>query len=89
MLTNTARLERICEKKLQAGATLDDVIAYLHTQGTSILESIKVVRQVGHMSLGDAKQLVSCHTAWRSTVEANEALHEEAETAVRMEDKRT
>ena len=82
MFTDTTHLEKVCEQKLQAGVPLDDVIAYLHAQGVSILDAIKVVRKAGGMSLGDAKQVVSCHAAWRSIVKANAALHDESEAAV-------
>jgi len=81
MFTDTTRLENACKAKLQAGTTIDEVIAYLHDQGLSILDTIKVIRQVGRMSLGDAKQIVSNHTVWQHTVKANEALHDEAEAA--------
>ena len=65
MFTDTTHLEKVCEPKLQAGVTLDDAIAYLHGQGVSILDAIKVVRNAGGMPLGDAKQVVSRHAAWR------------------------
>ena len=81
MVTDTTRLEKVCEKKLRAGGALDDVIEYLHAQGVSILDAIKVVRNASGMSLGDAKQAVSCHAAWQSMVKANEALHDESEAA--------
>ena len=68
MFTDTTHLEKVCEHKLQAGVTLDEVIAYLSGQDISILDAIKVVRKAGGMSLGDAKQVVSCHAAWRSVV---------------------
>jgi ribosomal protein L7/L12 len=82
MFTDTTHLEKVCEQKLQAGVTLDDVIEYLHVQGISILDAIKVVRNAGGMPLGDAKQVVSCHAAWQNIVKANEALHDESEAAV-------
>ena len=82
MFTDTTHLEKVCEHKLQAGVTLDEVIAYLSAQDVSILDAIKIVRNVGGVPLGDAKQLVSCHAAWRSMVQANEALHDESEAAV-------
>ena len=82
MLTDTTQLEKVCEQKLQAGVALDDVIAYLHVQGISILDAIKVVRHASSMSLGDAKQVVSCHAVWQSVVKANEALHDASEAAV-------
>jgi ribosomal protein L7/L12 len=83
MFTNAAHLEKVCENKLQSGATLDDVIVYLHTQGVSILDAIKVIRNAGHMPLGEAKRMVSSHTLWRSIVEANKTLHDEIEAAAR------
>jgi len=81
MFTDTTRLENACQAKRQAGTTIDEVIVDLHGQGLSILDTIKVIRQVGRLSLGDAKQIVSNHTVWQQTVKANEALHDEAETA--------
>jgi hypothetical protein len=41
------------------------------------------------MLLGDAKQLVSGHIAWRNMVQANEALYEETEAAFQTEGERT
>jgi hypothetical protein len=89
MITDTAHLEKVCEKKLRTGGTLDDVIEYLHVQGVSILDAIKVVRNASGMSLGDAKQAVSCHAAWQTIAKANEALHDESEAASREEKQRT
>ena len=82
MFTDTTHIEKVCKQKLLAGVSLDDVIAYLHIQGISILDAIKVVRNASGMSLGDAKQVVSCHAAWRSIAKANEVLHDESEAAV-------
>ena len=82
MFTDTTQLEKMCAHKLQAGVTLDEIIAYLSGQNVSILDAIKIVRNVGGVSLGDAKQMVSCHAAWRSIVKANEMLHDESEAAV-------
>ena len=82
MFTDTTYLENVCAQKLQAGVILDEVIAYLSGQDISILNAIKIVRNAGKMPLGDAKQAVSCHAAWRSIVQANEALHDESEAAV-------
>ena len=67
MFTDTTRLENACQAKLQAGTTIDEVIVYLHDQGLSILDTIKVIRQVERMSLGDAKQIVSNHTVWQQS----------------------
>ncbi len=82
MFTDTTHLENVCAHKLQAGITLDEVIAYLSGQDISILDAIKIVRNVCGMPLGDAKQVVSCHATWRSIVKANEALHDESEAAI-------
>jgi hypothetical protein len=81
MFTDTKRLENECASKLQAGATLDEVITYLHAQDISILDAIKIIRYVGCLSLGDAKRIVSCHSVWQPIVQSNQALHDEAEAA--------
>lgn len=81
MFTDTTHLETVCAHTLQAGGTLDKVIAYLSRQDLSILDATKIIRSAGEMPLGDAKQMVSAHPAWRSIVKANEDLHEASEAA--------
>jgi ribosomal protein L7/L12 len=47
----------------------------LRNRGAFQIESIKAVRQLGGVSLGEAKKIVHFSQAWEDTREASEALH--------------
>ena len=49
---------------LARGATLDGALAILRDRKASILDSIKCVREVKAVSLGEAKQLVAGSPVW-------------------------
>jgi ribosomal protein L7/L12 len=69
-------IEKMCRDAIGRGASLDEVVQILHSRGASILASIKAIRAVYSISLGEAKQVVSRHPAWRAVVRANEPLHD-------------
>jgi ribosomal protein L7/L12 len=50
----------------------------LRNRGAFQVESIKAVRQLAGVSLGEAKNIVHFSQAWEDTREASEALHETA-----------
>jgi hypothetical protein len=54
-----------------------DIVAYLHEQGVSIIESMKVVRVVFDLSLAQSKELVVSHPDWEILVRNSEPLHED------------
>lgn len=62
---------------IEQGMSLSDVILYLKREGLSITESIKMVRILYKLPLGEAKQVVSNHRVWETTLRNNEPLHEE------------
>jgi ribosomal protein L7/L12 len=72
-----------CQEKVGRGVSISDVIAYLHHQGLDILDSIKIVRQVFGMPLGESKQLVVGHSVWAGEAQKADALHQEIEEALR------
>jgi hypothetical protein len=64
MFTDTTRLEKVCEQKLQAGVSLDDVIEYLHVQGVSILDAMYLApsgRTLFISDVPDASPTASSH----------------------------
>ena len=73
-------------KDLETGVSIEIVIANLASQGGTILEAIKIVREAASVSLGHAKMLVSSHDAWKSVVEKNRPLHDAAEAASQLTD---
>lgn len=57
--------------------------AELKRRGLTITETIKAVREVAHLSLGQAKELVTSSAAWRQTAERAKPLHDEALAALK------
>lgn len=51
-------------QKMREGLSQDAMITDLRDRGFSILDTIKVVRRVCNVSLGEAKEVVARHTAW-------------------------
>ncbi len=52
------------ERRMGEGLGQDAMITDLRNQGFSILDTIKVVRSVCDVSLGEAKEVVARHAAW-------------------------
>jgi len=72
------RFEQLVEdsqKQMAQGASSDEVIASLHAQGASIIESIKVVRILYHVHLRDAKRMVTAHPVWADLVQRWDPIH--------------
>jgi len=48
--------------------TAEQVVLWLHKNGFSMLESVKILRKLKCLSLGEAKAIVGNHSAWRDAV---------------------
>lgn len=53
------------------------LIGYLYDQEVNIIDSIKVVSRVFNLSLGQAKKLVTSHSAWSEVAETSGPLQDE------------
>lgn len=53
-----------------------DLIARMHAEGHTIVETIKAVRKEFDLSLGEAKSQASNHPAWAKVVKAAQPLHD-------------
>jgi ribosomal protein L7/L12 len=71
---------------LSNGHDIEAVVASLKQRGCSILESIKVVREITGSSLGDAKRVVHFSQAWAELRGAHENLHATLEATVAQEE---
>ena len=65
------------EMVVHKNASKADVVAHLHEQGVSIIESMKVVQGVFDLSLVQSKDLVTSHPVWETLVRNSEPLHED------------
>lgn len=75
-----------CQKRVSHGASRGDLVLYLHHEGITIVESMKVLKEIYQLSLGEAKELVTAHPAWANEVRGADILHEELEKALQEED---
>jgi ribosomal protein L7/L12 len=54
----------------------ENLLHFLRASGVSKFDSIKVVREVCGISLGEAKRVVTLSAEWRDTLEATAELHD-------------
>lgn len=71
--------------EMARGTPIEKIIVLLHGRGSSIVESIAIVREITQMSLKDAKMLVTAQPVWEKLVEATEPLHDELEKLAQQE----
>ncbi|GLV57540.1 hypothetical protein KDH_43760 [Dictyobacter sp. S3.2.2.5] len=64
-----------CQKQVARGASQEEIIVNLHTQGVNIIESTKIIRGVYHIPLIDAKRIVTAHPVWTSLVQSWDPIH--------------
>jgi hypothetical protein len=64
---------------LEAGQTVEDVLARWRADGLSILDSIRSLSHIADLSLGDAKQVVHRSQAWSDLRTAHDRVHKELE----------
>ena len=63
------------------------VLHFLRDQGVSKLESIKAVRSICQVSLGEAKRIVTLSPQWSGSNESTSALHDEIDSALGLTDR--
>jgi ribosomal protein L7/L12 len=68
-----------CENLKAQGLSQSDLITRLRGSGATIVDTIKVLKELYGLSLGTAKETVSTHPVWRDLVEAHALLQDEIE----------
>lgn len=71
--------------RVARGMSQDEIIAFHHDAGLSIVESMWIVSQVYALPLSQAKDLVAAHPVWKKIVDAAEPLHDELEKLAKDE----
>ena len=66
---------------LRTGRHRDSVIARMRSLALNKVESIKLLRDHGGLTLHDAKDIVHLSPAWADRFESEEAFHDAAEEA--------
>ncbi|AWI08946.1 hypothetical protein [Ereboglobus luteus] len=70
------------KKLAEEGINQYQLIGALKNEGYSILEAMKVLRRIYSISLGDAKEAITKHPDWKSTVLESQGLHDDFEQAI-------
>jgi hypothetical protein len=72
---------------IQAGRSLEGVVADLKNEGFSRVDSIRAVVEITGASLGDAKLIVGQSQAWEAVRQETEDFHVALEAELRSESK--
>ena len=70
---------------LAEGADIETILDAMRERSPSIIQSMKVVRDILGVSMEDAKQLVHHSRAWSDMRDEHSELHERAEAALRRQ----
>lgn len=83
MMNNLEPVIKQCRVMITSqNAGPNDVITYLHSEGINMIDSMKALRELYGLSLGEAKSLVTAHPAWDDEVSNADVLHKELLTAL-------
>lgn len=73
-MTDLAHLVDVASKKRREGCSLEEVLASLRSAGATMVESLKVVREVEGVRLGRAKEIIDSSATWADMRESNERI---------------
>lgn len=73
-----AQVESRIAQMLKSGTGVEAVILAMRDSGLDKIESVKLLRNYGGMSLADGKTAVHLSKAWQDCRESDDALHEQA-----------
>ncbi len=73
-----------CRTLRAKSGTVEDMVLFLRRAGFWKIDTIKALRELEGMTLPEAKTAVHLSPAWSDRYEADEALHDQAEAALRM-----
>lgn len=62
----------------EEGNEIELVLARLRASGTTIVDSVKIVRQIEHVDLGKAKEIVDSSDTWANVRSTNEQIRRSA-----------
>ena len=85
MSTDFESLVNECREAMGHGTKIEGPIVFLHERGASIVESIRVIREIYGLPLDGAKAIVAANPVWIDVVTRGDVLHQELETALQDE----
>ena len=76
------RLISECSRLDENGVSLENIIAYLRSEGCWKIDSIAILREVLGIGLGDAKRLVHLSATWHDVRNQDDELHDRLNDAL-------
>ncbi len=70
------------KEKLENGATFEEVLVYLRENNVSPVETIKAIKEVKNISLGEAKELFVDSKAWHDVAVEADKMHQDIIDAI-------
>ncbi|MCA9040528.1 MAG: hypothetical protein KDA65_09300 [Planctomycetaceae bacterium] len=67
----------ICKQMFDRGVLNEEMLTWLRSQGAGKIESIKIIRELYEIRLGEAKYMVHTSEAWEDRRAADDQFHEE------------
>jgi len=71
-----------CLKMIKEGDDIGKVISFLKESKFSIIESMKIIREIYGISLAESKFQVVSHPSWKKIVAGHQKLHDELEDLI-------
>jgi hypothetical protein len=68
------KIKKRCQKEVRNGKNKEEIIEFLHISGLTITESMKIIKDIYKISLGEAKAMVAGHPIWNNVVDAAKPL---------------
>lgn len=81
-MTGLGHLIELASGMRREGRSIEEVLASLRSAGATIVDCLKVVREVEGVRLGRAKEIVDSSATWADVRTSNEELRSVAEQAL-------
>lgn len=66
-----------CQKMLDDGCDLEEVLLYIKRKGFSKVESIKFIAELNKLDLNNAKKIIHFSKVWKEVRQRDEKFHDE------------
>jgi hypothetical protein len=73
----------LAQEMFDSGAEIEPILEALRSKSPSIIQSMKVMRDILNLPMSEAKNLVHHSRAWSDMRDVHSELHEQAEAALR------
>jgi len=65
------------QNQLDNGSSLEEALLYLRKNDKTPIETIKAIKEVKNIGLGEAKELFASSNAWKDVAKETDKMHQE------------